>query len=223
MSAAATAPPLLVIPSAYGPTGTPVVSPMPLHSPGWTPPPTAAQLADPHDPCHCPRHNPAAGYSRNTNGDYGSAVPACSGCRQGDRDAQETHAVRRVIAMEYGLRIRLREDLPSSTTTHIAAELFTAIADLEALTTEIPTPIEYANRTLRIWETGTALHAAIVRYNSVRLVDTTTLDELANSRQEVRDTYLAHIDTFDRFTFDRLTLTTRIASYALESDAVLSG
>jgi hypothetical protein len=219
MSAAATAPPLLVIP--FGPTGTPVVSPldsMPLHSPGWAPPPTDTQLADPRDPCHCPRHDPVAGYFRNTNGAYGSAVPACSGCHRGDRDAQETQAARRVIALDHVLRTRLRDDLPSSTTTQLAADLFTAIADLEALTTEIPTPIDYANRAIRIWETATALHAALVRYNSVRLVDTTTPDELTNIRQEVRDTYLAHVESLDRFT-----PTTRIATRALESDAVLSG
>jgi hypothetical protein len=191
---------------------------MPLHSPGWTPPPTAAQLADPRDPCHCPRHDPAAGYFRNTNGDYGSAVPACSGCRQGDRDAQETHAARRVIALDHVLRSHLRYNLPSSTANGFATNLFSAVADLEALTTEIPTPIDYANRAIRIWETATALHAALVRYNSVRLVDTTTLDQLTAARQEVRDTYLAHVESLDRFT-----QTTRIATVALDSDAILSG
>lgn len=220
MSAAVLAPPLLAIP-AFGPTGTPVVSPldsMPLHSPGWTPPPTAAQLADPRDPCHCPRHDPAAGYFRNTNGDYGSAVPACSGCHRGDRDALETQAARRVNSRDHVLRACLDCDLPSSVMSRQAANLVQAIADLEALTTEIPTPIEYACRVIRIWDTATTLYAALVRYNSVRLVDTTTPDELTAARQEVRAAYLAHVETLDRFT-----PTTRIATLALESDAVLSG
>lgn len=201
MSATATA-------TAFGPTGTPHVSPilhisedeafplsaissppfpMPRFAPGWTPPPTAAQLADPDDPCHCARHAPSAGFTRNTNGHYSSHAPPCSGCRQGARDEQELAAATRVTAAETSLRSALRDGNPDTDeVTAIATELYTAILSLEVLTTTISTPADYGRRAIRIWETARALHAAYVR------------DIDANA--ELIDAYLTHIGTCDRFT-----------------------
>lgn len=193
---AATRPPTLVIPpfadtDAFGPTGTPRVAAMPLYSPGWSSPPSAAQLADPRDPCHCPRHDPAAGFTRNTYGLYGSAVPACSGCRQGDRDAEELAAAARVTALETSLRVQLRNDHPTSETRATATELYIAVLDMEALTTIILTPADYARRAIRIWETTASLHSALVRYRGL-----TTAEAL----REVRTAFLLHLDACDRFT-----------------------
>jgi hypothetical protein len=202
-----------------GPTGTPCVSPilcipeddafpltaltsppfpMPLSAPRWAPPPTASQLADPDDPCHCPRHTPSAGFTRNTNGRYSSHAPLCSGCRQGTQEDEELAAATRVTNAETSLRNALHDRHPNSdeiTTT--AAELYTSILALEVLTTAIPTPADYGRRAIRIWETARSLHAAYVRD------PTATNTELFHA-------YLTHIDSCDRFT-----PTTRIATDVL--------
>jgi len=190
-----TRPPTLIIPAydaAFGPTGTPripadtsQIPPMPLHSPGWTPPPTAAQLADPRDPCHCPRHDPASGYFRNTLGFYGSAAPACSGCRRGDQDAIEFALVVAIQRDEARLRELLREDHPVPEVGTVVTRLLTNIADLEAHTTELPTAPDYARRAIAIARTAAALHTAMVLNRPV---------------SALHEAYLAHIATMDRFT-----------------------
>jgi hypothetical protein len=195
MSAAFATPPQLVIPAAafgpttgsmaYGPTGTPVVSPMPLYSPGFNqhPPPTADQLADPRDPCHCPRHDPAAGFTRNTAGEYGMYVPSCTGCHIGDREAEESVLVTRINTAESILRHLLTTELPNTDSCRsAAAELLLATETLEARTDTLPSPIQYGHRVVRMWETAHRLQTALAHSDAVP------------------EAYRAHVESLDSYT-----------------------
>lgn len=195
-------PPTLTIPpfeataieaTSFGPTGTPR---LPDHRPGWTPPPTAAQLADPRDPCHCPRHDPAAGFTRNTLGHYGSAVPACTGCRRGDQDAIESAIVADIQRDEGRLRDLLRDGHPSADTDAILiiTQLVASIEALEAYTTELPTAPEYARRAIAIARTANVLYTFCI--------------DPEPSLSEYYDAYMAHKATLDRFTPATFTGTT---------------
>jgi hypothetical protein len=180
-------PPALTIPpfdaTSFGPTGTPR---LPTHHPGWTPPPTDSQLADPRDPCHCPRHNPATGFTRNTLGFYGSAVPACTGCSRGDQDTIEYALVADIQRDETRLREHVRDGLDTERAAFLIARLSANIAALETHTAALPTAPDYARRAIAIAQTAIVLHAYLAVPEP--------------SASDFYDAYMAHRATLDRFT-----------------------
>jgi hypothetical protein len=145
--------------SALAPVG--VVPPPPLHRPGYEPPPTAAQLADPRDPCHCPRHNPATPHRRNSAGEYSTFAPVCSGCYHGDRDTRDLTQADRVYTLEAELLAALAAGHPTTAARDLADRLREATQTLDATAPDLFSVCYAGRRAFQYYEHIVRLHAAL--------------------------------------------------------------
>ena len=135
--------------------------PMPDHRPSQhphQPPPPADVLA-------CPLHGERDRWTRNTAGHYPSMAPAGSpDCRVCRREAMEMYQVSRIEHLDAAIRADLATGHPSMTIEDNAYALRGIVVDLEARTTQLSIPCQYARRALRLWEGTRALHYALLRY-----------------------------------------------------------
>jgi hypothetical protein len=177
----------------------PVGMPIPRHRPGYVPPPTAAQLADPRDPCHCPLHNPAIPHRRNSRGVYSTFAPACSGCSRGDQDALEYAQANRVWALEGELLADLATSHPTPATRVLAERLRAAI---QALAPDLFSVCYAGQRAVTQYEHTVALRAALEMSHHELENSLCQYSRIANSE----DSYTAHAA---RARLDRENLTSR--------------
>lgn len=132
--------------------------PMPTHRPG-----AEARPPPPLDVLTCPLH--CGTWSRNTSGHYPSYAPdGAPDCRVCRREALEMHQVARIERLDAAIRAELATGHPSMTTEDNAYALRGMVLDLEARTSQLPVPCQYARRALRLWEGTRELHYALLRY-----------------------------------------------------------
>lgn len=131
---------------------------MPAHRPGGE-----ARPSPPLDVLTCPLH--CGTWTRNTSGHYASYAPDGSpDCRVCRREEMEMRQVARIERLDAAIRAELATGHPSMTTEDNAHALRGMVLDLEARTTQIIVPCQYARRALRLWEGTRVLHYALLRY-----------------------------------------------------------
>ena len=88
------------------------------------------------------------------------------------------------------------------TTEDNAYALRGIVVDLEARTTQLPIPCQYARRALRLWEGTRALHYALLRYQDAAAGSW----EKATAEEELRWAVNSYRSCMDRFTETTRTL-----------------
>jgi hypothetical protein len=154
----------------FGPAagaGAEPIPPMPSHRPTFHAEPSVdgerSAAADALR-AECALHRPGSIYTRNSNGLYGSFTPSCNGCYVGAQEQIEHTVADRISANTYRLRVlwSMRYDDESVVEARgLAASLEADIAELEHLTEEITTPIQYARRALNGHNAAMTLHNAL--------------------------------------------------------------
>jgi hypothetical protein len=110
----------------------------------------------------CPRHHIRSPYTQNSEGYYASAAPACNGCWMGLSDCIAQELAEVVYARDAELAQIWRTRYAPSEAFTTAQDLYDAIHRLETISRVIVTPVDYADRTLRMHNTAMALHRALV-------------------------------------------------------------
>jgi hypothetical protein len=113
----------------------------------------------------CRLHCPGSLYTRNSEGYYSTYSASCNGCSVGIRETAENAAADRVRDLQTQLTAIWATEHGRHTAEHaetIAADLRAAIAALNAASTVITTPQQYADRMLTAHAAATELDELLV-------------------------------------------------------------